>query len=144
MIDVKIWNKNLQSPNFAEKNRRTMLKNLTIILFISFAAIGFSAESSKENKKTKIELRNRKCRPLTLIGEIDAYYLGPSCELNITFPESEGWANLFVSTVSGESVLKDRFHTSFEFKKYIGIPEEPWKIEITTTGGGDYEGWLIL
>lgn len=121
-----------------------MLKNLIIILLLSFSIVGFSAESTKVNSKTKIEFRNRKARPLALIGEIDSYYLKHSCELFISFPESEGWANLVVTTISGELVFKDRFHTAFEFCKYIGAPDVPWKIEITTTGGGNYEGWLIL
>lgn len=121
-----------------------MLKKLLIILLLSFSTMGFSAESTKVNNKTKIEFRNRKIRPLALIGEIDAYYLNLSHELYISFPDSEGWADLVITTISGELVFKDRFHSGFEYCKYIGVPDMPWKIEVNTTQGGAYEGWLIL
>lgn len=127
-----------------------MLKKLIIILLFALPIVGFSAEptkggeSTKVNKRTKIEILNRKARPLSLIGEIDAYYLHFSRELQISFPSSEGWADLLISTPMGDVVHKERFHTAFEFSTYIGVPDMPWKIEIFTTQGGEYEGWLIL
>jgi len=126
-----------------------MLKKfLSIFIILCYATTincGADSSSAKYHKRTTISIKsNKRIKPLSIVMDIESYYIHDSCELYISFPESEGWANLVVTTISGELVFKDRFHTAFEFCKYIGIPEEPWKIEITTTGGGDYEGWLIL
>lgn len=71
------------------------------------------------------------------------YYVIESKSLEIIFPKSEGWANMSISVPDGTVIFKDRFHSSFDYSSYVGVPEEPWKVEVVTTQGGEYEGWLF-
>lgn len=91
----------------------------------------------------ELKLDNKKIRPRDNSQKVECYFYSDG-KLFIKFPSSEGWAYLVVSTPMGELVHKERFHTGFEFSTYIGVPDMPWKIEVTTTQGGEYEGWLIV
>lgn len=118
---------------------------VTLLNCISVMAFGDDASAKKDaRRRTTIEIKPKRIKPLSVIGEVESYYIHDTCELSISFPVSEGWAELVVSTPMGELVHKERFHTGFEFSTYIGVPDMPWKIEVTTTQGGEYEGWLIL
>lgn len=121
---------------------------LKIIAFILLSLLswnsidGASIESATKHVY-KVNLKNKKIRPRDNSQPVECYFYSEG-KLLITFPSSEGWADLLVSTPMGDVVHKERFHTAFEFSTYIGVPDMPWKIEIFTTQGGEYEGWLIL
>lgn len=91
----------------------------------------------------KLKLDSKKIRPRDNSQKVECYFYSDG-KLLIKFPSSEGWADLLVSTPMGDVVHKERFHTAFDFSTYIGVPDMPWKIEVTTTQGGEYEGWLII
>ena len=137
--------------NFAVENKFKIIMRLKIIAFIllSLFSWNFVGEASvggaTKNSASVYEIRldNKKIRPRDNSQKVECYFYSDG-KLLVKFPSSEGWANLVVSTPMGDVVHKERFHTAFEFSTYIGLPDMPWKIEIVTTGGGEYEGWLIL
>lgn len=114
---------------------------LFVILSLATPFVAMGQQSLKTAQK--VELKNKKIRPRDNSQPVECYFYSDG-KLLIKFPSSEGWADLLISTPMGDVVHKERFHTAFEFSTYIGVPDMPWKIEIFTTQGGEYEGWLIL
>ncbi len=137
--------------NFAVENKFKKIMRLKIIAFILLslfswdfvgeASVGGATKNSYNSYK--VELKDKKIRPRDNSQKVECYFYSDG-KLLVKFPSSEGWADLVVSTPMGELVHKERFHTGFEFSTYIGVPDMPWKIEVTTTQGGEYEGWLIV
>ncbi len=130
------------------------MSKILIVLFVllsfsahdCFAEIGGNSSPTirKNNSKIDVVLKPKRIKPLDNSERLTSYYMLDSERLVVCFNYSEGWADLVVSTPMGDVVHKERFHTGFEFSTYIGVPDMPWKIEVTTTQGGEYEGWLII
>lgn len=121
---------------------RTKIFTLLFVI-LSFAAPFVAMGQQSLKTAQKVELKDKKIRPRDNSQKVECYFYSDG-KLLIKFPSSEGWADLVVSTPMGDVVHKERFHTGFEFSTYIGVPDMPWKIEVTTTQGGEYEGWLIV
>ncbi|MCM1504642.1 MAG: hypothetical protein NC127_05550 [Muribaculum sp.] len=123
-------------------------KIITFLIFALFMSLQFEANGSDSagkdisKNRVRIDMRPKRIKPLDNLGNISAYYIPETNEIEISFPQSEGWAEIAIETPTEGVIFKDRFHSAFEYSAYVGIPTEPWIITVITTQGGEYEGSL--
>lgn len=115
------------------------------ILFLALLFLGLATVAAQQTNKTKpaqkVELVNKKIRPRDNTKTVECNYYSDGI-MTISFPQSEGWAEIAIETPTEGVIFKDRFHSAFEYSAYVGIPTEPWIITIITTQGGEYAGTL--
>lgn len=95
----------------------------------------------------QLEKTSSKIRPLSLIHNDEELGLeGYWAEgvIVLSFVESEGCADIRLTGISANECSELTFETSAPIYINVGYPEETLRIEITTSAGNGYEGYLVL
>ncbi len=127
-------------------NKKIWIFTVVILLGISVGAKDWN------NKAKRVEFRDisktdyRGNRPLS-IGDVDNVSIDAiwnNGTLVVCFDEPEGSAIIeFLSMYSNESTSFN-VDTSIPVSVNIGYPDEPIRIEMSTSAGNAYEGYLII
>ncbi len=124
------------------------LKTITITLLILLSALFVNADDKSKEKEPKYlpinlekgDLPTTRPRAPAMAADIECYYYDGY--IHIEFSEAEGDATLrLVDEMTTESASYS-FSTLSPFTVYIGVPTDVLRIEVVTSYGNTYVGYL--
>ena len=119
---------------------------ITFLIMLSWSAcICIMDAENVHDKKHKIELSetSHKYKPHdNHTAEIVCYYQGG--KIFIEFSKSQGWSTLKITDLVRSESSTSRFHSGLPFNYQLGNQPSTYLLEISTSAGNDYEGYLTI
>ena len=119
------------------------MKRIFIILICVLGLISIDAANERRSA-INLSKRDIKYRPLSLVEHLNAQAYYEDGVIYVQFEYPEGDATFTVTDVVTGDNASTMFNTAMEFNYFIGSETSTYFLEISTSEGNNYEGYLTI